>query len=86
MEAGMHKLFTSLAAAAALGLLSSTAQACDLYESAQVTASVAQVPETVAMSIYSGTPPVIVEDEAPTDAAPTIECPDGEADCTPPSQ
>ena len=81
----MQKLLTSLAAAAALTLCASVAQA-DCYENHNVTAGVEQPKETVAMSTHDGplVPPA-VEGEAKTAAAATT-CAEGDKDCVPASK
>jgi hypothetical protein len=80
----MQKLLTSLAAAAALTLCASIAQA-DCYENHNVTATVDQPKETVAMSTHDGPLPPVAEDEAKAAAAATT-CADGDKDCVPVSK
>lgn len=79
----MRKLFTSLAAASALALVSSAAQA-ECFGGHNVTASTAPAEADVAMSTYDGslTPPA-AEEEKTADAASAPVCAEGDKDCTP---
>ena len=77
----MQKLLTSLAAASALALLASAAQACDWHNN--VNASAEQSQQSVAMSTHDGmtvTPPV-ADDAAPTEVVATPTCPADDEDC-----
>ena len=77
----MHRVLTGLAAASALILAASAAQA-ECYGGHDVTAKVAAGEEGVAMSTYDGTLVPPAADEAkPVQAA--ADCPEGVADCAP---
>jgi hypothetical protein len=80
----MQKLLTSLAAAAALAFSVSVAQA-DCYQNHNVTASVAQPDETIAMSTYDGPParPAVEDEDKAAAAAAQPACAEGDKDCAP---
>lgn len=83
METSMHKLLTSLAAASALALLASSAQAaCNGHS---VTASSQQVEEGVAMSTYDGAnaPTSAEVEEKAAEAKAEPVCADGDKTCDP---
>ncbi len=79
----MRKLFTSLAAASALAVLASAAQA-ECFGSHNVTASTAPTGSDVTMSTYDGslTQPA-AEEEKTADAAAAPVCAEGDKDCAP---
>ena len=78
----MQKLLTTFAAASAMVLVASAAQA-DCYGSHNVTASKAPAEESVTMSTYDGAlvPPVAEETEKTTETAATPACAEGDKDC-----
>ena len=78
----MQKLLTTLAAASALVLVASAAQA-DCYGNHNVTASKAPADEAVSMSTYDGAvaPPVAEEAKDTAEAATTPVCAEGDKDC-----
>ena len=73
----MQRLLTGLAASAALTFFATAGQACDFHEVHTATITAPEQP-AVAMSTYSGTPPVGIETEQ---AAAT--CPANAKDCAP---
>jgi hypothetical protein len=81
METSMHKLLTSLAAASAVALLASSAQAACSGHS--VTASSQQVEEGVAMSTYDGaaTPASTEVEEKAAEASAEPVCAEGDKNC-----
>lgn len=77
----MHKLLTALAAASALALYATAAQA-ECPGNHNVTASTAPSQEAVSMSTYDGAPPQpVVQDEAASAEAATPVCAEGDKDC-----
>lgn len=78
----MHKLLTAFAAASALALSATAAQA-ECPGSHNVTASMAPSQEAVSMSTYDGAlaPPAVEEEAKVADAAAAQACADGEKEC-----
>ena len=77
----MHKLLTAFAAASALALYATAAQA-ECPGNHTVTASTAPSQETVSMSTHDGTlVPPVVQDDARTAEAAAPACAEGDKDC-----